>query len=198
MAGIGAVGVAGEKKLYDLVFSNFQPGQEMQIDRGTVGNTIISPTNLKSAQAMTIDNGAITLSTAYKALTLVDFTAPASTQSLMSIDSRDALMTLKMANGTLVTGQLVNPLQWVAADVNKSGTVSALDAWHILREIVGLGTASVGDWQIVDASANTSTLSVQNTWLSNLDDIAPDAVSGLNLIGIIRGDVDGSWGVYQS
>jgi hypothetical protein len=101
-----------------------------------------------------------------------------------------------MANGTLPSNQLVNPLQWVAADVNQSGVVSALDAWHILREIVGLGTASVGDWQMVDASVDTSTLSTQNAWLSNLDNIALDVASGLDLIGIIRGDVDGSWGVY--
>jgi hypothetical protein len=196
MASIGNTGVAGELKLYDLLFSNFQPGQELQIDRGTVGNTMLMPTNFKSAQAMTIDNGVIALSTADKTLTLIDFTAPASTQSLLSIDSRDALIVLKMANGTLPSNQLVNPLQWVAADVNQSGVVSALDAWHILREIVGLGTASVGDWQMVDASVDTSTLSTQNAWLSNLDNIALDVASGLDLIGIIRGDVDGSWGVY--
>ncbi|WP_293751731.1 type I secretion C-terminal target domain-containing protein, partial [Limnohabitans sp. Rim8] len=196
MAGIGDIGISGEMKLYEFSFSNFKQGQELQVERGTVGNTILTPTNFKSAQVMTIDDGMIALSSADKALTLIDFTSPASTQSLLAIDSRDALMALKMANGTLSENQLFNPLQWVAADVNKSGTVSALDAWHILREIVGLGTANVGDWQIVNGSVDASRLSADNAWLNNLDEISPDVALDLVLIGVIRGDIDGTWGVY--
>ena len=196
LAAIGTKGITGEAKLFDLSFSNFIISQDWQIERGTLGNVPLSPTSFKPAQAMKIDEGIFTLLTSEKSLALTDFTAPASSESLSSIDSRDALMALKMANNSLPANQISNPLQWVAADVNKSGSVTALDAWHILRSIVGLESANVGEWQIINGALDTAGLSPSNSWLDNLDRLSLDTDLNISLIGVIRGDVDGSWGGY--
>ena len=43
---------------------------------------------------------------------------------------------------------------------------------------------------------DASRLSADNAWLNNLDEISPDVALDLVLIGVIRGDIDGTWGVY--
>jgi hypothetical protein len=69
-----------------------------------------------------------------------------------------------------------------------------MDSWLILRELIGLGNGSVGQWQMLDATAATSTFDAQHAWFPGIDNV--DLVSGtqIELVGVIRGDVDGSWG----
>jgi len=194
LAGIGTAGITGTTKLYDLSISNVQMGQDIHLERGTVGNTSLHAASLLSTQLMTISNGMIDLSAIDGTHGLMDFTAPATTQSLLAIDSRDALLALKMANGTITSASLDNNLQWVAADVNHSGTVSIMDSWLILRELIGLGNGSVGQWQMLDATAATSTLDAQHAWLPGIDNVNLVSGTQIDLVGVIRGDVDGSWG----
>ena len=61
-----------------------------------------------------------------------------------AINSQDALMILQIANGTIDQSTL-HPLQITAADVDRSGAVTIMDAWILLRHIVGIEEDFIGD-----------------------------------------------------
>ena len=194
-AGIGSTGISGPIKLFDLVLTNVQPGLEVHLERGVVGNYQLDPMSLNSSHVFTVNEGVISLSGLDGSYGLVDGSASVSTDALLAIDSRDALMALKIANGTLAAEQLESTLQLIAADVNKSGAVTALDSWLILRELVGQGNGVVGSWQLVNSKADLTLINATHTATSDLIDFSLAGQNPLDLYGLIRGDVDGSWGV---
>lgn len=195
IAAIGTTPVRGELKLLDLMISDIDPAQQVLLTRGTVGDISLSATSIFSVSALNIIDGQIQLNAVDGNYSLLDMSAPASSQTLLAIDSRDALMILKMANGSLLPEDMENALQWVAADVDKSGKVNALDAWNELRNLVGLSSSHVGEWQLVNGGVDASTLSAQSAWISDLDKLNLLYGNDIQMVGIIRGDVDGSWAV---
>ena len=102
-------------------------------------------------------------------------------------------MILQIANGTFDQNNLDSPLQITAADINQDGAVTTLDAWLLLRHIVGLSVDTVGLVGFVDADQDLSGITVDNTQPDDLDLIT--AVSDLptDLTVFIIGDVDGSY-----
>jgi hypothetical protein len=194
IASIGTRAVSGEVKVLDLVITNIAPDQLLYLTRGTVGDIVLSPRSLLSTNVLSINDGQVRLNALEGDYALFDFTAPGSNQTSLSIDSRDALLALKIANGNF---SLNSPYQLLAADVNNSATVNALDAWQILRNLVGYDSENVGEWQMVNGSVDTSSLTAQAAWKSGLDsyDLQPGA--DLQIVGIIKGDVDGSWALMQ-
>ena len=108
------------------------------------------------------------------------------------IDTSDALMALKIANGSLVEGDLASPLQIVAADIDQSGVVSVLDAWNILRSIVGFDTEFVGNSALISDTVDLSGITSQNSAVTGINsiDISDDGHDDLTIV--IFGDVDGS------
>ena len=108
------------------------------------------------------------------------------------IDTSDALMALKIANGSLVEGDLASPLQIVAADIDQSGVVSVLDAWNILRSIVGFDTEFVGNSALISDTVDLSGITSQNSAVTGINsiDISNDGHDDLTIV--IFGDVDGS------
>jgi hypothetical protein len=195
LASIGTTPVSGEARLLDLVITNIAPDQSLYLTRGAVGDIVLSPRSLLSTNVLSINDGQVSLNALDGDYALFDFTAPASNQTLLSIDSRDALLALKIGNGSLLQANLESPYQLLAADVNNSGKVNALDAWLILRNLVGYDTQSVGEWQMVNGSVDTSTLSAQATWKPGLDSYDLQATTDLQIVGVIKGDVDGSWAI---
>ena len=94
------------------------------------------------------------------------------------IDLNDAIQILKSIVG-LTT---FNPYQAIAADLNNNNAVDLNDAIGILKHIVGL-PAPEPAWVFVDKKSSTPKMDA----LLSLGD------TDVELVGILKGDVDGSW-----
>jgi hypothetical protein len=132
--------------------------------------------------------------------------------STSGISSADALAALRIAVGLNPNadpdgpGPLerlpISPYQIMATDVNGSGTVTSADALAILRMAVRLPNALPQEWMFVeetrdfwDEAANDGqgafTLNRQNAQWDR--DILAEVGSEVNLVGVLKGDVNGSW-----
>jgi hypothetical protein len=112
-----------------------------------------------------------------------------------SIHANDALAALKMAVGMNPNsdGSEVSPWQFLAADVNKDGVIRAADALNILKMAVKLSTAPQKEWLFVPQSVGNDAMSRTHVvWPDNPIPVTLDADQDLHLIGIVKGDVDGS------
>jgi hypothetical protein len=194
IAAIGNTGIAGPVKIFEFTIDNISGGQNIQLTRGVIGSQELSPQKLFSSNSLTINNGLIETYSLGGAHSLVDGISSTTNSVSYSIDSRDALMALKMANKSISIDDLEDAVQFIAADVDKSGQVNALDSWLILREIVGLGNGKVGEWQLINNNFSRLEINSQHAWDNQLIDLALVEAEPVELLGIIRGDVDGSWG----
>ena len=97
-----------------------------------------------------------------------------------TVDLLDAITILKSIVG-LTT---LNPYEEIAADFNKSDDIDLNDAIGILKHVVGL-PAPTPEWVFVDKSDT----------IPSLEPITVDLTSDttVDLVGILRGDVNGSW-----
>ena len=92
----------------------------------------------------------------------------------------------------------LSPYQAIAADFDQSGDVGLTDAIGVLKMVVGL-SAPTPTWKYYDdtklASAYTATQSLNpKGWTGSALISDPANVdSGVKLIGVLTGDVDGSW-----
>ncbi len=126
-----------------------------------------------------------------------------------AITSADALAALRIAVGISPntdpdgTGPLaalkVSPFQMIAADVNGDGKVSSVDALGILRMAVKTATAPVQKWEFVSERLDLWNESIGVSALTNLSagwsNGSVDLQANLthNFVGVLRGDVNGSW-----
>ena len=123
-----------------------------------------------------------------------------------AITSADALSALKIAvsmnpNAVLNGQQLpVSPFQFMAADANGDGRVTSADALAILKMAVKLPSATTPQWMFVedtrdfyDDANGVFTLTRSNaSWDRTITaNVLGDTTE--NLVGIIKGDVNGSW-----
>jgi hypothetical protein len=92
----------------------------------------------------------------------------------------------------------VSPYQFMAADANQDGKVTSADALAILKMAVKLSTAVSQEWFFVEETRDLwnettgqSALTRTNAaWSRVIDAQAPGEV---NLVGVLKGDVNGSW-----
>ena len=144
--------------------------------------------------------GAAVPITAQKAVTLAE----------SSITAADALATLRIAMGLNpntdpdgagpLLAPKVSPYQIMAADVNNDGRVSAADALAILKMATRRPDALDAQWHFVredhdfwDEATGKFTLTQRaSSWSSALS-CDSDAGSTVNLVGVLKGDVNGSW-----
>jgi methionine-rich copper-binding protein CopC len=113
-----------------------------------------------------------------------------------AIHANDALAALKMAVGMNpnADGSAVSPYQFLAADINKDGVIRAADALNILKMAVKLDTAPANEWLFVPESVGSESMSRAHViWPDNPVSVTLDVDQELHLIGIVKGDVDGSW-----
>jgi Ca2+-binding RTX toxin-like protein len=112
-----------------------------------------------------------------------------------SVTLADAVSILKMIAGLPVNppGQALSPYQSIAADADGNGSVTLADALGVLRHAVGLPTAATPKWVFVDeadldmpARAGTTPGTVPTA-------VSIPAAGHVGLVGILRGDVNGSW-----
>jgi hypothetical protein len=124
------------------------------------------------------------------------------------VTSADALAALRLAvsinpnpdpdgSGALQALK-VSPYQFMAADANQDGKVTSADALAILRMAVKLPTAVAQEWLFVEetrdlwneAAGQSALTRTAATWDRNINATAPGEV---NLVGVLKGDVNGSW-----
>ena len=127
------------------------------------------------------DTGSVTLSGHTAGHMILTPALTADTTAKGSVDLLDAIAILKSIVG-LTT---LNGYQQVAADFDKANGVDLNDAIGILKHVVGL-TAPTPEWAFV---AKTD-LPPDPAHAISVDVIADTTV---DLVGILRGDVDGSW-----
>lgn len=123
-----------------------------------------------------------------------------------AVNSADALAALKIAVGRNpnTDGTALSPYQLIAADVNMDGKVTSADALAILKMAVKRSDALSREWLFVDegqdfwdeaanSGAGGLTISRTNvTWNKVIEFDSPDDAV-VNLIAVLKGDVNGSW-----
>ncbi len=128
-----------------------------------------------------------------------------------AINSADALAALKIAVGVNPNidpdgdGPLdalpISPYQFIAADVNGDGRVTSADALKILKMSVMAGDAEESQWIFAsedydywdETSLEFYTTKSEVMWSSTEISIDPQQKSVQNMVGILLGDVNGSW-----
>jgi Ca2+-binding RTX toxin-like protein len=196
---------------------------QLQMSPGTTDAVVqLSQVGLGEAQLPGQSVGLHLRTTGANGTWAIDTLAPGSYQLQASratsdsggaITSADALAALRIAVGLNpnadpdgagpLKAPMVSPYQIMAADVNGNGTVTSADALAILRMAVKLSTAVPQEWFFVeekrdfwDQTANNGqgafTLSrTSAAWDRSI--VADPANGPVNLVGILKGDVNGSW-----
>ena len=126
--------------------------------------------------------------------------APTGLKKSDAVNLTDAIAILKMIVGLNVNSNNTPllPSQAIAADFDQSGDVGLTDAIGVLKMVVGL-TAPLPTWKYYDeaklTNAYTATQSLNpKAWTSTAAISDTDTVaSSVKLIGVLTGDVDGSW-----
>jgi len=97
-----------------------------------------------------------------------------------AVNLLDAILVLRQIVGL----ETFNGYQEIAADLNQSGSADLNDAIGILKHVVDLPTTPP-EWLFVEAS--------ETPVVGSSMDIASGHSGEIGLIGVLRGDVDGSW-----
>ncbi len=159
---------------------------------------------LTSSSASEIPSASVTdaLAGLYQHLDMADGTYALTNAKLSgtaesnAIKANDALAALKIAVGMNpnADGSPVSSYQFLAADVNHDGQVKAADALNILKMAVKLSTAPEKEWLFVPESVGSETMSRTSVhWPDSTIPVTLDVDQELHLIGIVKGDVNGSW-----
>ncbi|HIL03141.1 MAG TPA: type I secretion C-terminal target domain-containing protein, partial [Candidatus Thioglobus autotrophicus] len=113
------------------------------------------------------------------------------------LNSYDALLALKIAalpdNEQSLNGSVLDPMQFIAADFNQNGMVTAADATAILKEIVGIEDSHDVEWMFLDKNKNYDDLARNNTLTPDTPNILIETQTPIEFTGVLTGDVDGSW-----
>jgi hypothetical protein len=125
---------------------------------------------------------------------------PSETNKAGAVNLTDAISILKMIVGLSVNANAspLSPYQAVAADFDQSGAVDLTDAIGVLKMVVGLN-APAPTWKYFDdvqlASAYNATQSLNHkTWSAGAAvDASSTTDTTVKLVGVLTGDVDGSW-----
>jgi len=169
---------------------------ELSLSSGQLGNDTVPTFGIASDSMTTGADGLYQhLDTANGTYALTSAKVSGTAES-NAIKANDALAALKIAVGIdpNADGSAMSPHQYLAADVNKDGQVKAADALNILKMAVKLSTAPEKEWLFVPESVGSETMSRTSVvWPDNPIPVTLDADQELDLIGIVKGDVNGSW-----
>jgi hypothetical protein len=176
----------------------------------SVGNSTSADVNLTLASASTDASGAFALALPDGSYGLTVSRAVGDGSNNNGVTSADALAALKIAvgmnpntdpdgSGPLQTPML-SPYQVMAADVNGDGRVTSADALAILKMSVKLADAPAPGWMFVeedrdfwDEATKAFTLTRSNAAWDAQIKVSLPADAKTNLVGVLKGDVNGSW-----
>jgi uncharacterized delta-60 repeat protein len=122
-------------------------------------------------------------------------TKEAGQSDIDAVSFGDALSALKIALGRNPNsaGQTVSPYQYLAADVDHNGKVEAADALGILKTAIGIDHHHE-EWAFVSESVGNEPMDSNHvTWPATDIVVTLDHDTQLDLVGVLLGDVDGSW-----
>ncbi|CAN1550155.1 hypothetical protein MCEMAEM4_02153 [Burkholderiaceae bacterium] len=124
-----------------------------------------------------------------------------------AITSADALAALKIAVGRNpnTDGSAVSPYQFIAADANQDGKVTSADALAILKMAVKRADAPAKEWFFVnenqdfwnEAVSSFTTTKTSVAW-SKVLNVNTQADVNVNLVAVLKGDVNGNWAAPSS
>jgi hypothetical protein len=92
----------------------------------------------------------------------------------------------------------LSPYQIIAADVNGDGRVSSADAYAILEMAVRLPSALTSSWVFLQEKQDLRALSRSNTQIAIDTSVSIPNESEVNWVGLLKGDVNGSWNLAGS
>jgi hypothetical protein len=125
--------------------------------------------------------------------------APANSQTRAAVDLQDAIAVLKMIVGLPINkdGSSASAAQAIAADFDQNRKVELSDAIGLLKLLVDLPVSAQPSWKYYDASLLPTSLSpAQSTALDGWLPAAAQAAQAsatVAIVGVLTGDVDGSW-----
>jgi hypothetical protein len=155
--------------------------------------------NIGSDNTITDSNGAaITYSDSGGATVMTVTRAVASSETAATNDAvnlQDAIAILKMIVGLPVngSGQALSPYQAFAADYDGNGKVELSDAISVLKHVVGLEAPSPQWMFFNEADSNVPGAANLKPGLVPALTIDSTLPSHIGLVGVLRGDVDGSF-----
>uniref|UniRef100_Q3ARU1 SbsA Ig-like domain-containing protein n=1 Tax=Chlorobium chlorochromatii (strain CaD3) TaxID=340177 RepID=Q3ARU1_CHLCH len=169
----------------------------LAVTSGWLGDNSIAPTSILCTATDSEGN--------YSFETIADgwyqITGESNTAKLAdAVTAQDALAALRMAVALNPDGgnnlDEVSPFQYLAADINRDGKVRANDALNILKMAVGIESAPADEWIFVAESAASKTMDRSHVdWSFAEQPIDVYGDMELDLVGVVKGDVDGSWGM---
>ncbi len=111
-----------------------------------------------------------------------------------AVNLQDAIAILKMVVGLEVNGagKALSAYQAIAADFDGNGAVGLSDAIGVLRHVVGL-SAPDASWVFVNEADASMPARAALTPGTLPGTVTAEAASHVGLVGVLRGDVDGSW-----
>jgi Ca2+-binding RTX toxin-like protein len=109
----------------------------------------------------------------------------------IAVTADDALAALDL----LFDDGEASPYQYLAADIDRDGKVGFRDTLSILKMALGRDDAPEPEWVIVSESSGSVPMDSGNViWPSADMVITLDQDTEIDLVGVLMGDVDGSWG----
>lgn len=143
-----------------------------------------------------VDDGFITLNPS--------LAAPNNAKSAITLT--DVLAALKIYLGKALPSTYASPMNYIAADFDGVGGVTLTDVLSLLKFYLGKSTTASPQWVFVDSAdfsgsgstasirgANDKPLDKTNTLPHAIDQTFDADHSSIQLVGVLRGDVDGSW-----
>ncbi|WP_328591695.1 FG-GAP-like repeat-containing protein [Prosthecochloris vibrioformis] len=196
LGGMGLTGItAGEYLLGTMrVSAPDDPDRfELSLESGALGNASSDLFDLVSVRSSTQADGGYMLEEVPGGEYELDATKASDSSLTGAVKATDALAALKLAVGMNpnADGDVSN-YQYLAADVNGDGKVMATDALAILKMAVGLSDAAEHEWLFFGEEVDDVAMSRNEVVWSD----APVAIEDdmlIDLVGVVKGDVDGSW-----
>ena len=124
-----------------------------------------------------------------------------STPSANGVTLTDVLAALKVYLGRDLPVEYKSSYNYVAADFDANGVVNLTDVLSLLKYYLGRSTTFVPTWAFVDAAdvdgsgniAGASGSVTKNAATPHGVDVDLGSTTVVELVGVLRGDVDGSW-----
>lgn len=176
------------------------PGVELSIQSAT------NPSSMSRAVTTLSDQSG---GWAFNALDFDRFSLSArkavSASEMQAVSAADVLAALKIAHGRnpnsdpdgsgILLAPPVSPFQLRSANVDHDTQVTADDARHILAAALGVkpATSTALRWAFVDAAADVSTAAHAGAEMARSIELDADLSTDVRLLGVLLGDVDGSW-----
>ena len=171
--------------LGDISFNRVSLGDQYQDNIGLIGNRSVSDSSGDFGSVSFVEGDSV-------------FVIEKDTSDIgHAITSYDAYLAQKIAvlldGSDTVDGINFTKEQIIAADINQNGYVNSMDVYAILQEAINIDNSVSPEWLFVDSEADLTAVNRNNSQYSNYINEVVSVSSDLSFVGILAGDVNGSW-----